>query len=116
MNKHKIWLVLIVSVLCVWTYKIYNTTQAYHTAIANIENHDEIEAALGNYRVTYDWWFGVFRALRYGKIQEFEFHLSGDKDDAVSVVEVVKDGTIWEVSCINVVNGKYLNNRIIQDC
>tara|TARA_R110002167_G_scaffold51425_7_gene148832 strand:- start:1192 stop:1581 length:390 start_codon:yes stop_codon:yes gene_type:complete len=116
MNKNIVWLLVIVGGFSFWAYKIYNTTQAYYVAKTTIENRIEIEQSLGTYKVTYDWWFGVFRALRYGKVQEFEFHISASKGDAVSVVEVVKTQSEWQVSCINVVNGQHLNKRIIQEC
>jgi hypothetical protein len=116
MNKNKMWLIIIVFGICIWTYKVFNTTQAYFVAKEAIENRAEISESLGNYKVTYDWWFGVFRALRYGKVQEFEFHIMGNKTEAISVVEVIKKQSMWEVSCVKVVNGEYLNNRIIHDC
>lgn len=116
MNKNRMWLVVFLCGISIWTYKVFNTSQAYSVAKTALENRVEIDESLGKYNITYDWWFGVFRALRYGDIQEFEFHLSGNKDDAISVVEVVKKENSWEVSCINVVNGEYLNKKIIHEC
>ncbi len=116
MNKNKMWLAVFLCGMCIWTYKVFNTTQAYIVAKAALENRIEIDESIGKYDITYDWWFGVFRALRYGDIQEFEFHITGNIDEAVSVVEVVKKENTWEVSCIKVVNGEYLNKKIIQEC
>ncbi len=116
MNKSRLWLVLILCGMTVWSYKVFNTAQAFTVAKAELENRTEISQPLGEYSISYDWWFGVFRALRYGEIQEFEFHLQGEKDDAISVVEVVKKQDAWRVSCIKVVSGEYLNKKLIQDC
>ena len=116
MKKNNIWVIVIVCGICIWTYKVFNTTQAYYVAKTALENRTEIRESLGEYRVKYDWWFGIFRALRYGEVQEFEFHINGNKADAISVVEVVKKQDEWKVSCINVVNGEYLNKRIIYEC
>ncbi|KXI27273.1 hypothetical protein [Paraglaciecola hydrolytica] len=116
MNKNMLWLIVIIAGMSFWAYKIFNTTQAYHHAKMAIQDRTELVQSLGHYEVTYDWWFGVFRALRYGAVQEFEFHLYADQAEAVGVVEVVKNDGHWAVSCINVVNGEYLNKRIIHDC
>lgn len=116
MNKNILWLLVIVAGLSFWAYKVFNTTQAYQVAKATIENRTEITQSIGTYEISYDWWFGVFRALRYGEVQEFEFHLNANKQEAVSVVEVVKKAGIWQVTCTKVVKGEYLNKRIINEC
>ena len=114
--KNTLWLIVIVLGICIWTYKVFNASQAYFVAKSAIENRSEIDDSLGQYDASYDWWFGVFRALRYSNVQKFEFHLDGVKADAVGMVEVTKNAGIWEATCISVVNGEYLNNRITHDC
>lgn len=101
--------------LTYWAYQGVQTWQAYRLAHAELDGRPEIARAIGTYRLSYDWWFGVFRALRYREIQEFEFHLQGDAGAAVAVVNLRKAAG-WEITCVNVVNGEYLNKRIIQDC
>ena len=110
------WLAVFLCGMSIWTYKVFNTAEAYSVAKTALENRVEIDESLGKYNITYDWWFGVFRALRYGEVQEFEFHINGNKADAISAVEVVKREDTWEVSCVIVVNGEYLNNSILHEC
>lgn len=116
MNKKVLWLLVIVGGLSFWAFKVFNTIQAYQVAKTAFENRTEITQSIGSYEVNYDWWFGVFRALRYGEVQEFEFHLDANKEQAVSVVEVVKQNSVWQISCLKVVKGEYLNKRIIDEC
>ncbi|CCQ10134.1 hypothetical protein PALB_9990 [Pseudoalteromonas luteoviolacea B = ATCC 29581] len=116
MNRNRMWLIVLLLGMSIWTYKVFNTALAYIVAKSAIENRVEIDESLGQYNITYDWWFGVFRALRYGEVQEFEFHLAGNKSNAISVVEVVKKENAWVVTCVNVVNGEYLNKKIIHEC
>lgn len=116
MKKNRMWLVVFLCGITIWSYKVFNMVQAYSVAKLAVENRFEIHESLGKYNLTYDWWFGVFRVLRYGDVQEFEFHLSGHKDEAISVVEVIKKENSWEVICVKVVHGEYLNKKIIQEC
>tara|TARA_R110000868_G_scaffold22870_11_gene93273 strand:+ start:244 stop:594 length:351 start_codon:yes stop_codon:yes gene_type:complete len=116
MNKNILWLLVIVAGLSFWAYKVFNTAQAYQVAKTAVENQHEITQSIGTYEISYDWWFGVFRALRYGEVQEFEFHLKANEQEAISVVEVVKTDGIWQVTCLKAVKGEYLNKRIIDDC
>jgi hypothetical protein len=116
MNKNRMWLAVFLCGMSIWTYKVFNTAEAYSVAKTALENRVEIDESLGKYNITYDWWFGVFRALRYGEVQEFEFHINGHKADAISSVELVKRDDVWEVSCVIVVNGEYLNNSILHEC
>jgi hypothetical protein len=114
-NKVLIISVVLIVGLAYWAYKGTQTFQAYQLAVNELSGRSEITDSLGTYEINYDWWFGIFRALRYGKIQEFEFHLVGQRDNAVGVVNLEKNSS-WKVICVNVVNGGYLNNRIIHDC
>ena len=68
MNKNRIWLAVFLCGMSIWTYKIFNTAQAYSVAKTALENRIEIDDSLGKYNISYDWWFGVFRALRYGEV------------------------------------------------
>ncbi len=80
MKKNRMWLVVFLCGITIWSYKVFNMVQAYSVAKLAVENRFEIHESLGKYNLTYDWWFGVFRALRYGDIQEFEFHITGNID------------------------------------
>lgn len=115
MNKTLVVVGILAVGLGYWAFKGARTLQAYELARAELEGREEIRAALGPYDISYDWWFGVFRVLRYRDIQEFEFHLSGQKDSAIAAVDL-RSNAGWEITCVNVVNGEYLNNRIIHDC
>ena len=115
MNKVPIVIVVAVIGLAYWAYKGVQTFQAYQLAVAEIADREEIKEALGAYTISYDWWFGAFRVFRYEKVQEFEFHLNGEFDNAVSAVNLRRDAG-WEITCVNVVNGEYLNNHLIHDC
>ena len=115
MNKTLIAAIVVILGLAYWTYKGLQTFQAYDLAVNELSERSEIRDALGSYEVNYDWWFGIFRALRYGKIQRFEFHLVGQRDSAVSNVTLEKNAG-WGITCVNVVNGEYLNKKIIHDC
>jgi hypothetical protein len=115
MKKILVISIVLVMGLSYWAYRGAQTWQAYRLAVAELSDRSEISRALGAYELRYDWWFGVFRALRYREIQEFEFHIDGRRDDAIAVVNLERSGA-WKVICVNVVNGEYLNNRIIQDC
>src|SRR5688572_22985063 len=103
MNKVFIVLVILVLGLAYWTYKGVQMFQAYQVAIDELVDRPEIKESIGPYEIKYDWWFGVFRALRYGEVQEFEFHLNGQLDNAVSAINLKKNMG-WEITCINVVN------------
>ena len=116
MNKNLLWLAVIVAGLSIWAHKIINAVNAYEIAKQTIDNRLDVSESLGDYSSSYDWWFGVFRALKYGEVQEFEFHLEAIKSDATGVVEVTKNTEGWKSSCVIVVNGEYLNNRIVDDC
>ena len=115
MSKKLVFMSVVLLGLAWWTYKGVQTFQAYEFAVSELGRREAIREALGDYEISYDWWFGVFRALRHGEIQEFEFHLTGQRDNAISVVNLRKNAG-WEITCINVVNGEYLNNRIVHDC
>ena len=115
MNKALIVAVIVILGLTYWLYKGAQTYQAYQLTVNELSGRDEIREALGAYEINYDWWFGIFRVLRYGQLQEFEFHLVGQRDSAVSAVNLIKNAE-WEITCVNVVNGEYLNNRIVHDC
>jgi hypothetical protein len=116
MNKNRMWLAVFLCGMSIWTYKVFNTAQAYSVAKTALENRIEIDDSLGKYDISHDLWFSVFSALRYGEVQRFEFHINGNKDEAASYVEVVKTEDKWEVSCVYVVNGEYLNKIILNEC
>jgi len=112
-------LVLVTAVLLAglsyWAWQGMQIYQAYQLAHAELEVRPEITGAIGAYQLSYDWWQGAYRALRYRDFREFEFHLQGESGTAVAAVNMRKAAG-WEITCVNVVNGEYLNNRIIQDC
>src|SRR5690554_3266180 len=112
-NKILVVAVVLIAGLAYWSYQGIQSFQAYQVAVHTLADRDEIRTALGPYEISYDWWFGVFRALRYQSVQEFEFHLNGRSADAIAVVNLQKSRD-WNVTCVNVVNGEYLNNRIVQ--
>lgn len=115
MKRPVIVVIVLIAGLGYWAWQGAQTLRAYQVAVAELNERPEISRAIGPYQLSYDCWFGVFRVLRHREIQEFEFHLQGESGTAVAAVNLRKSAG-WEVSCVNVVNGEYLNNRIIQDC
>jgi hypothetical protein len=95
-----------------WGYKGVQSYQAYQVANASLMNNQTVQQSLGKYHLSFDWWFAPFRALYSTKVQRFEFHLNGEKETAVAFVEVGKADD-WFIQRKKVVNGKYLNNTIL---
>ena len=108
-------LVFILGMMFVFTaYRLYQASGAYRVAKASLEGDPQVAASLGDYALAYDWWEGAFR-IATGDISRFEFHLDGDRDDAIAYVEVSR-GADWRTDCVRVINGQYLNQKIVDTC
>lgn len=101
--------------LSVWGFKGVQSYQAYQVAKSNLASRVDVASVLGSYQISYDWWKDADQVLTFSAVDTFNFHLSGELMNALSIVKVSDiDNEI--VNCIKVIDGKNLNVNIVDDC